>query len=751
MDWDPMRDYDSQTFSEDYNLHGASNRSMDHPSVTRDDFNQADLLDDDDDNSIENADLIADIVDGKTMQDHRTRFTRNGPIRETIHRTDDDSLNSLVRYALYGSQDSEDNLADEHLQNQNQKYIPSQENYHNQDNDNRNEGHFHTPMRQFRNMQSDPRLTKPTPTVQQSQTLAQPGEHSTKLHHSRGVSIDGIPRSGSRLKPPTIRSNPTNVSNDPTSDKPVEQAKPAFRSALKPPNNVKSKPGRHIQLPKEITDDTEDDMDDKLNSATPVSPGMQIGVDARETFNPMADVEQESQTVPHGLPTESDLLPTTPSAVPGPSRFTRITKKTITPAKKNTTTIPAPPIEEVNSMNKDNAKIQKSVKEFRTMLRSLGLLPLSSTLDSALENLTASEVEKGGLVEMMGLLTRLGNMYEKQQEVMHQMTDQIIGGETTRGPSRESEEKLETLVKDLDAANDQITDLKVRNEELVSQVDDLDQQVRTLTHDNQSLQQLQSNQKVTSDDKNAYQATNWDMIEKRLKAKDEVKVKESSTASQSPDTAMTLSGDWKGHIQTIEHELHALKKMLSQHAPIGSNGAALEDLEEQLNDALLENRRLQSKNKTLTKDLLNLQHETSDREELNKTCQKLKALLKDIMSHLGVESHQKILPAFNELQRSMDEMSSMRRFIAKTERIIWESEITAGLVRVHSLGSSASQERRTQEDPPLQLLPGKTCSQSYEATLQRMREWSELLDVLNHVEFEDVDDSSSTATIKPST
>lgn len=92
MDWDPSRDYDSRTFSDDYNLHGASARSFDHPSVTRDDdfFAQEDL-NDDDDYSIENADLIADIVDGKTTQDHRARITRGGHIPAMAHKTADNS------------------------------------------------------------------------------------------------------------------------------------------------------------------------------------------------------------------------------------------------------------------------------------------------------------------------------------------------------------------------------------------------------------------------------------------------------------------------------------------------------------------------------------------------------------------------------------------------------------------------------------------------------------------------------------
>jgi len=92
MDWDPSRDYDSRTFSDDYNLHGASARSFDHPSVTRDDdfFAQEDL-NDHDDYSIENADLIADIVDGKTTQDYRARITTEGHIHAMAHKTDDNS------------------------------------------------------------------------------------------------------------------------------------------------------------------------------------------------------------------------------------------------------------------------------------------------------------------------------------------------------------------------------------------------------------------------------------------------------------------------------------------------------------------------------------------------------------------------------------------------------------------------------------------------------------------------------------
>lgn len=140
-------------------------------------------------------------------------------------------------------------------------------------------------------------------------------------------------------------------------------------------------------------------------------------------------------------------------------------------------------------------------------------------------------------------------------------------------------------------------------------------------------------------------------------------------------------------------------------------------------------------------------------EDRSKTIQKLKTLLRDITARLGVDNHQQIVPALADIQRNMEELTSMRKFIAKTERIIWESEIAEGSVKVQP---GPGQENISNGTPTSEvkdygsMKPGKTCSQSYESTLQRLREWSELLDVLNHVEFaDDVDDTSSTATVKP--
>lgn len=132
MDWDPSREYDSQTFSEDYNLHGASGRSFDHPSVTRDDqflrgvlnnLNGDDQeeggeaggvgeeegeVDTGDGSSIDDADLdlIVDIVDGKTPVQGQPP-SRNQQ-RVLVHQPDENSVNSIMRYLLDGSQDQEE-------------------------------------------------------------------------------------------------------------------------------------------------------------------------------------------------------------------------------------------------------------------------------------------------------------------------------------------------------------------------------------------------------------------------------------------------------------------------------------------------------------------------------------------------------------------------------------------------------------------------------------------------------------------
>lgn len=96
MDWDSSREYDSRTFSEDCNLHGASRRSDDHPSATQDERGfLRDLSghngDDDDDQSIDNADmdLIEQIFEGKPPR--QPTYQGRGSSRRATHQTDENS------------------------------------------------------------------------------------------------------------------------------------------------------------------------------------------------------------------------------------------------------------------------------------------------------------------------------------------------------------------------------------------------------------------------------------------------------------------------------------------------------------------------------------------------------------------------------------------------------------------------------------------------------------------------------------
>lgn len=129
-----------------------------------------------------------------------------------------------------------------------------------------------------------------------------------------------------------------------------------------------------------------------------------------------------------------------------------------------------------------------------------------------------------------------------------------------------------------------------------------------------------------------------------------------------------------------------------------------------------------------------------------------KSILQDIMARVGVNRESEILPALNTIELVVQDLPQLRRFIAKAERVIWEQEIMEGLVCVQKARSSRTKsnkngkEKRPNDDllEP-EIPPGRTCSQPLEVTLERLQEWSELLDVLNHVEFADeLDDDNVT-------
>jgi hypothetical protein len=112
MDWDSAREDDERTGSEDYNMHGASGRSMDHPSATQEDLRHMHVLNqigvrggfrdegeyDDDEGSIDNADLdlIADIFDGKPPR--QITYQRGGGVRRVTHQKDENSSKVAVYF-----------------------------------------------------------------------------------------------------------------------------------------------------------------------------------------------------------------------------------------------------------------------------------------------------------------------------------------------------------------------------------------------------------------------------------------------------------------------------------------------------------------------------------------------------------------------------------------------------------------------------------------------------------------------------
>ena len=175
MDWDPSREYDSQTFSEDYNLHAASGRSFDHPSVTRDDHFLRGVLNNldnegqpqqeeesDDHSSIEDADLglIVDIVDGKNPNQQQLQQQRRGRVSvQQYHETDDNSRASIMRYLIDGTQDQEEIQQELHGQDSThfahfdptRQQQQQQQQYHPQEEASNTEYSGSTPRRQVRN------------------------------------------------------------------------------------------------------------------------------------------------------------------------------------------------------------------------------------------------------------------------------------------------------------------------------------------------------------------------------------------------------------------------------------------------------------------------------------------------------------------------------------------------------------------------------------------------------------------------
>jgi len=71
-----------------------------------------------------------------------------------------------------------------------------------------------------------------------------------------------------------------------------------------------------------------------------------------------------------------------------------------------------------------------TVNEFKDMLGRSGLLPLTLTLEASLDQLDSATMTKGGLCELLALSLRLAGKCESQKEIIDQVTEQLVAGET---------------------------------------------------------------------------------------------------------------------------------------------------------------------------------------------------------------------------------------------------------------------------------------------------------------------------------
>ncbi|CAO3568181.1 unnamed protein product [Mortierella alpina] len=587
-------------------------------------------------------------------------------------------------------------------------------------------------------------------TLQSLESIARSARHARTVSIDEGLNSSS-PRSGN---PPRSLQVPAATTAAPSDgvlaeskgaqDKNAhvkEIPKPIFRSAMKPPNNgqgkalpSKGKLVRHIQLPTELLG--ESDQDD----ATRMKDDQQS---RREEDR--GNTQETQATVPE-VPAVTESIAT--AVMPGPSRFTRMSKKIVSPSKKPLATIPTPQDDDSNAGKNDYLQAKEehvlnNVKELKRVLRTLRL-PLTGTLEASLDVMDAATVAKGGLCEMMDLLLQLGGMYEKKEEVLHQMTDQIIAhqeqpraGPTANKRIQELSQELETVKHELVISQKEYHALETKSNGLATELSRL----KKIKDEETQQHHPQSEKRQVLDAASQVSGT-WGSMQDLLQEKidrSETPHPRSKVVQQSKGP---MAANWQGHVLRMEQELRALKAVLSSASGQDTATIAVVELEDRLEIALLDNRRLQSKNRQLTKELLGL-HENATADEHGHDDVRYKPLIQAVMSGLGVKNHHNILPVLEEIERILQDVPKLRRFIASTEKIVWESEILEGTVKVRSL-RGIDKGHLIDGKAGAHIAVGRTCSMGYEETLQRLKEWSELLDVLNHVEFEeDIEDTAT--------
>ncbi|KAG0259069.1 hypothetical protein BG011_002849 [Mortierella polycephala] len=751
-EWDRARDDDSRSYSMDYNMHGASGRSEEHASVTRDEHYIAAILGDDMDDEAHGSEeeqelLVEGIIDGNMFQQQNNTY-QSRLLTGSMPQNIDNSVASILKEAMHDYADPydyQDSPGMEPTRHQSARQMDQQIALEDDDyDDNPKDWSGSTPNRLVRSVQ-DHRMTPKTPPIIKRTTLhPRPSSEMVprQARNVKTVSIEGelkptIPRPSTSQR---AMSGPGYGIPEPPSMKiqgiharKTQVSKIAVRSAMKAPINHRNSNGVHepkrklglrIQLPADLLDD-DDDEKEEVDRENPVRPP---SVSTKETGmnGAQSSVERAEQVEQTEL---EDLADVAPKPVPGPSRFTRISKNFVPPANKHITTIPIP--------QDDENEVQESIKKLKALLGRLGLTPLSSTLESSMNELDAATIEKGGLCEMTGLLQKLGTTYEGKLDLIQDMTDLIANHE---GRFQSLEQELEAVKSDLDASMERNRDLEMRNREMAKELE----QLRAC--------KAEKSTSVTTSRKG-----------KLLDAASQV------DAATTPLATGWGHADWKGHIKKIEGEIRALKSVLDNKSTTSSGSISIEKVEklvERLDNALQDNRELQQENRKLTKKLVRLQDDDTVDEREN-TVSKYKLLLKKVMAKLGVDGHEDILLALDEIERIMSDLPGQKWFIARAERIIWESEIHNKTVSVRRYplsilnGSEDEDDAKTCRTLTLPTLlsrysrdgektrwptmsggeatfkSGRSCTQNFEQTLQRLEEWSELLDVLNHVVFAD--------------
>ncbi|KAG0224986.1 hypothetical protein BGW41_004855 [Actinomortierella wolfii] len=801
-------DHDSRSFSDDYNLHGASQRSMDHPSVTRDDIAPGDVWgpsedDNDDDDMVfgDRADLIAHIVEGRPLRRNRQPSRLSGGGASRIgHRLQNEAAGQYYM----------DNGHEPHEQWQGT--VPHQDDLHSEGEDHHQDEYG---GEQQPHIPSNNR-SLPVSRMQRRHSRASSGHSTVTREHYASA-------------------KPSNPEPGVVSEK--QESKQQPRPALKS-GKAKPKQDRRIQLP--LEDEEEDNHHPQPATSASVAPNTVVvspptsgsADNATGRRHPEAIAPNVNPST-HGNPPISAAKKATPtvapakqSSIPVPGRFTRITPKPSqgtqeSPAKKPVATIPAPP--------SGNEVAQESVKELRQLLNRLGLKP-TAPLDAALSSFDAAQMERGGMCDLIGLIKQVGKMYDERQDMIDEVTNKILAihnvkddeDDDDREGDRHSEnERIKILqAEEISALKKQLQEMQETNQKLeeelrqseslrqrledglrdaTNQLDIASEKFETVLHERRDLEdQLEAAKGDVLQQKQRQQhpimaressALTANLLQDHLAAIDQMlqqrmedgfqRLMEASKATQAKEHASQ-----QRHHRENPHQTSAvIHRLESIEQKIGNLQSSVDGTK----DALLRKADHASTSSGTVNTAPEIHITALHDLEMNNLMREQEALLNDIMQCLGVQSSDQLRPALQDIEHILRELTKFRKFIARAEKIIWEVEIAAGEVLVRSelqatgavttttttTGAAATQtspgspvkpyrtawdqheggatkkdhkqngdsngslkgRRRTQimmEEPAdSAFLPGRTCTKSLDATLQRLQQWREVLDLLN--------------------